>query len=293
MKSFINWLSTPYFFNPSAKFKLKTSLAFGFFVFIFLFLFKPFTLSTFKGFLFEYTISIGIITFLGSLFVLFIPSFIFKSYFNEDNWTVGRNLLLILFGMLFIGSVLWYNAEVFKKDKDLENLSLPVFLSYTFLVGAIPAIFIIFINEKDVRQKRERKAQEINTQKKKKLEDTYINLEQKTTIYSDNEKEFLSFKIDKLIYITSQGNYASFFLKDDKNQIKEKILRVTLQKINLNLEGYSKIIRCHKSYIVNSEYVTGIKGNARGYLLEFDEISFDIPVSRSFSKKSLMQFLLS
>ncbi len=97
--------------------------------------------------------------------------------------------------------------------------------------------------------------------------------------------------MDDLIYITSQGNYASFYIKEKNGLVKEKILRVTLQKINTDLEPFSRIIRCHKSYIVNTAYVTDITGNARGYLLKINCINFSIPVSRSFSKKSLLQLM--
>ncbi len=166
MKSFLKWLSTPYYFNPSAKFKFKMSLAFGFFVFIFLYLFEPFSLSYFlREFLFEYTLSIGIITFLGALFVLMVPPLIFKDYFNEDSWTVGRNLFLIMIGILFVGTVLWFNANFFRRNINIESISLHAFLWYTFLVGAIPSFFIIFINEKEIREKRVKKALQITNYK--------------------------------------------------------------------------------------------------------------------------------
>jgi len=69
------------------------------------------------------------------------------------------------------------------------------------------------------------------------------------------------------------------------------ILRVTLTKIDEELQDYTSIIRCHKSYIINVNFITDISGNARGYLLKSDVIPFDIPVSRNFSKQSLKGLL--
>ena len=110
--------------------------------------------------------------------------------------------------------------------------------------------------------------------------------------HSDNRKEFIGFDINNLIYITSQGNYASFFLKKENSyDLKEEILRVTLSKIESNLKNYSSIIRCHKSYIINTSYIDDITGNARGYLLKSKFLSFEIPVSRKFSKNSLFGLL--
>lgn len=291
MKRIIYWLSKPYYFNPSIIFKLKTSLILGVFVFIFLYVFKPFSLASLENFLLEYTSGIGVFTFLGVFLVMYIPPLIFTDYFNEDKWTVGRNMLLIIISMLFIGSVLWYCASIYKDDKGITNIGLPLFLFYTFLVGAIPVFFAVYINEKNETRKRKKSAQEIRTHKKKKLLEKENILVPEIIIYSENKKEHLSFNIKNLVYITSQGNYASFFIIREDKKLKENILRVTLTKIANELESYPKVIRCHKSYIVNTSFITDISGNARGYLLASDVVSFDIPVSRGFSKQSLLSFL--
>jgi hypothetical protein len=290
MKSIISWLSTPYYFNPSIKFKLKISFVFGVFVFFFLYVFKPFYLSSLNDLILEYTIGISTVTFIGTFFMLCVPALIFKDYFNEDNWTIGRNIFLIFLGLFFVGSFAWHFGNIYKSYYSIENISLQLFLYYTFLVGAIPVLFFVFFNEKNVRERREKKAINLNLLKNERLINENEILEKEVTIYSDNNKESIVFSVDNLIYISSQGNYASFFLKEGENS-KEKILRVTLSKIDLNFVDYKNIIRCHKSYIINVDFVKDVKGNARGYLLESNMIGFDIPVSRSFSKQSLLSLL--
>jgi hypothetical protein len=285
MKRVLNWLSKPYYFNPSTKFKLKLSFAFGLFLFLFLFFFKPFGLSRFEEALLEYSLGMGSLDFLGTFLLLYISPLIFKNYFNEDNWTVGRNILLMVVGLLFIALILWNFGEIYKETYGFDKLTLLEFLSKAFLVGIIPLTFYVFINEKTVREKRERrvfKVKEIN-------KESEINTPKEISINSDNEKEQITFDADNLVYITSQGNYASFFLKKD-DTIKEKILRITLTKITEKLKDHPNIIRCHKSYIVNSNFINDISGNARGYLLKSKYISEEIPVSRKFSKESLNVF---
>ena len=288
MNSIYNWLSTPYYFNPSVKFKLKMSFSLGLFVFVFLYIFKPFDLHSLKGIVLGYTIVLGIVTAFGVFFTLYVPALIFKNYFNEDDWTIGRNLFVILFGIISIGSLLWFCGNLYKKEYGIVGLNYFTFLTYTFLVGTIPILFFVFTNEKNVREKREKRAQEINTFNKEKLIEKPLKTE--ITIYSENKKENIIFNTDDLVYISSQGNYASFFIKKN-NDLKEKILRVTLTKINTELEDYTNIIRCHKSYIVNVSYINDINGNARGYLLKSEIIPFNIPVSRTFSKQSLKSLL--
>ena len=286
MKQYVKWLSTPYYFNPSIKFKFKVSFIHGLFVFLFLYLFKPFYLSQIEVILLEYTLGIGIIAFLGTFIILCIPALIFKEYFNEDKWTVGRNIFLMAIGVTIIGIVLWYFGEMYKEPYNLKKLGLIEFLGYTFLVSLIPLTLFVFVNEKKVRERREKKVLEIIDIKRKNEINISRNITSKVCINSDNGKDTITFQIDDLVYITSQGNYASFFLKTD-NILVEKILRVTLTKILTELKEYQNIIKCHKSYIVNTNLINNISGNARGYLLKSDLVSFDIPVSRNLSKQLL------
>ena len=109
-------------------------------------------------------------------------------------------------------------------------------------------------------------------------------------IVGDNKKEELSFNTENLIYITSQGNYASFFIRTP-NGIEEKIIRNTLTNITLELKEYSNFVRCHKSYIVNCKFMNSISGNARGYFLESELFSIQIPISRSYKKEELKNLI--
>jgi hypothetical protein len=286
MKSIVKWLSTPYYFNHSGWFRIKTSLIISVLIFLFLFLFKPFSISFFpEKVILEYTLLIGIISFFGALYNLFIPPYIFKNFFNEDEWTIGKNFALIFFGILFTGTILWFFSDYYKVNNGIERLSYPIFLVNSYLVGLLPISFIIVLNEKKVRLKREKLAEKINNLKKEIVVD---NTE--IILFSDNNKESISFKIDALVYITSQGNYASFFLLEN-GKLKEKILRVTLTKVSKELEKFTNIIRCHKSYFINNNYIQKISGNARGYLIDEDFIEFQIPVSRNFSKESLEEYI--
>ena len=169
MNRITDWLSTPYYFNPSIKFKFKIGVCIGLFVFLFLYIFKPFYLVSLENILLEYTLGIGLITFLGVFFFLYVPALIFKAYFNEDNWTIGRNLFLIIIGILLTGIFIWSIGNAYKSQYHLKNISLVTFLWYTYLVGTLPIVFFIFINEKKVREKREKRAQNINKHNQEKL----------------------------------------------------------------------------------------------------------------------------
>ena len=288
MESIKKWLSTPYYFNPSSWFKLKTSFILAISLFCFLYVFRPFTISFLEEkYVFEYTFGISLTVFLGSSYMLFVPPLLFKDYFDEDHWTIGKNILLLFISLFINGTILWYLVCIYRTNLGLEPIKYPVFLAYTYLSGAFPIFLIIVINEKKARLKREKKAEVISELTNLKPKEVF---EKKVIIYADNQKEFLKISIDNLVYITSQGNYASFF-SIKNNDLKEEILRVTLTKVMNELSDYKTIIRCHKSYIINSKYIKKISGNARGYLIDTDILPFQIPVSRSFSKESLEKLI--
>ena len=168
MKSIVSWLSKPYYFNPSILFKLRISFFFGLFVFLFLYIFRPFYLSLFEVIIIEYTIGIGVIAFLGTFFMLYVPPLIFKTYFDEDNWTIGRNIFLIIAGVIIVGSILWYFGEMYKEPYHLRKLSLLEYLTYSLLVTSLPLTLFLFNDEKRIRVRRQKRIRQIRDFKEQK-----------------------------------------------------------------------------------------------------------------------------
>jgi len=73
-----------------------------------------------------------------------------------------------------------------------------------------------------------------------------------------------------------------------ENQLKKEIIRITMKKIEYDFLENKKIIRCHKSYFVNLSKVKTTSGNARALYLHINELDFQIPVSRNFSKEIVL-----
>jgi len=121
------------------------------------------------------------------------------------------------------------------------------------------------------------------------------NKTQLITLVGDNKKEEFQLTLYDLLFITSEKNYASvFYLVED--QVKEHLLRTTLTKIEEQTSKHKSIVRCHKSFIVNTNRVVKIQGNARSFLLKIKNPSnpknnFLIPVSRNFPKELLFTLI--
>ena len=131
--SFINWLKKPYFFNPSPKNHLTLAFGVGFFIFIFLYTFQPFGMSELKGGLFFYCLGFGGVTFfIQTLLFVFVP-LVFKDLFNDENWTIGKNILFLFILILSISISNWfYNTQV----QNTESWRLLTFKeSFSYLPG--------------------------------------------------------------------------------------------------------------------------------------------------------------
>jgi TolB-like protein len=92
-------------------------------------------------------------------------------------------------------------------------------------------------------------------------------------------REVLRINLKKLLYVEAQENYSRIvWLENEK--VKERLLRVTLKNIESQIVG-GNIVRCHRSYIINTTVRYQILGNSNGYQLKSDLFPGNIPISRS------------
>jgi len=102
------------------------------------------------------------------------------------------------------------------------------------------------------------------------------------TIKTDTKEELI-INLKNLLYIEAQENYSKVVWKDDDG-LTEKLLRVTLKKIEDQIAD-DTILRCHRSFIINSKAKYSILGNSNGYQLKSKLIKHTIPISRSLGKE--------
>ena len=96
-------------------------------------------------------------------------------------------------------------------------------------------------------------------------------------------KEVLEINLKNLVYIEAQENYSKVVWFDGE-QVHEKLLRATLKRIEDQIVS-SDILRCHRSYIINTKIKFTILGNSNGYHLKSRLIADTIPISRSLGKE--------
>jgi TolB-like protein len=104
----------------------------------------------------------------------------------------------------------------------------------------------------------------------------------KIVLIKSDTKEELKINLRKLLYIEAQENYSRIVWLDNET-VHEKLLRITLKKIEDQIDDPA-IIRCHRSFIINTNLNYKILGNSNGYRLKTKYFKQTIPISRSLGK---------
>ena len=272
----LNPFNKPYPFNDDLKHNSIIIFFISVGVPLVLFLLQPFDISLLpkreKSFL---IIGFGVITFLAlSLYLLFIPSLLPKK-FTSSKWNVKKEIfwnLWILFTILTGYFLYCKTLNVLEFDFNMVIMLI--------LTSIIPITALIIINQNRMLRSRFRLANEIN----KKLEESRSKQEKIVYFNSDYQKDSLAIKVNSLLIIRSANNYIEVFWKE-KEAVKNQMVRCSMVYAEEILRDYKFVMKCHRSYIVNINYIDRFEGNLQGYKLYFENINFPIPVSKNFASK--------
>lgn len=285
-----NWLNRPYYWNDSNAFKLKFSLGIGVFIFIILSVFKPFNINIPDTNMTLIRLLVSLISVISLFTFFFIVTRLFPTFFNENTWTVYKHFLTILSVILLTSIFRWLMINFFSNSEE-NSITLLQIIKYSFSFSFFPVLFYIYLDEKYHFNKYKKGSEEILQVKKNIIVNNPKKIvDRKISIYASNNKDNLTFKVSDLAYVTSESNYACFFIKNE-DKVKEYILRIPLKTVESNLKDFNQIFRCHKSYLVNTSYIDEISGNARGYYFRLKNVKISIPISRKHTKKELQSLL--
>ncbi|MGK0363490.1 MAG: hypothetical protein ACI85O_000535 [Saprospiraceae bacterium] len=273
----LNKLNAP--FPEEEDFGANVKHIFGVSVFIFfvLFVLRPFGIHNSGGELLWICVGFGVVTFVISFLYFWLFGEILKIKKNVPAWTLGKWILYML-GLLLCISLanLLFIKLVISPELGI-NFSNFLEMAYsTLAVGSIPVLFSGYFIQQKSDRKNQSAANDIQSHLK-------IAAPEKTIIRlsSSNDKQQLELAESELLYAESQQNYVAFFYLKD-GQIKEINLRNTLKNIQSQLPE-KPFFRCHQSYLVNTNLIENVSGNAQGLRLQLQGLpSVEIPVSRKY-----------
>jgi LytTr DNA-binding domain len=272
-------LSQPYPYPQQTPFRrFLQCLLEGVFIAGFLILFQPFGTAEWHDanktlFLCGY----GFITLLSGLIVRMVLPYFFKTYFIEDNWTIGREILtvILLLALITTGNVLLSNFA-FGLSFTFWGFGSMFFL--VLLLGFFPISFGILIN---YIYKLKKYSQPVVIAPPS-VQEVTRPLNQPIKLIAENEKDTFEVNVEDLFFIESSDNYSTIhFLKN--NTLQKEVLRSSLSRLEAQIAS-PNIVRCHRSYIVNLDRVARVSGNAQGYKFHLQPTELIVPVARKYSE---------
>lgn len=147
---------------------------------------------------------------------------------------------------------------------------------YTISVGIFPVVFSGLIVQIKSNQRNQLQAADLQSNfPKKEIQQELVHL------YSENKSQDFQISIHDIFYIEAMQNYVSVcYLKNEK--LQKELLRNTLKNLEVQLQS-TVLIRCHRSFIVNSDLIENVEGNAQGLRLSLKDMNeFKVPVSRKY-----------
>lgn len=286
---FFYFLKLPYTYQSDIKSKLLRCLFYAVFIFLFLLVFRPFGLAfadldIVKASAGYALTTLGIMILLNVIFPL-----IFRTYFKEDVWTIGRELFWTMVNLTLIGLANAYYSS-FSGIGYLSTMQLLKFGLFTFAVGIIPITMVILYKHSKLDKKFNHASEQMNaklnsiTWKNAVNQEIIKNDEEYAVFTSINPGETVKVKLSELMYVKSSDNYVEVHTLSDQIE-KKQLIRNTMKTVVSDNSAGHKLVRCHNSYAVNIKNVIHVTGNAQGYKLHLRGIDTQIPVSRQYGSE--------
>ncbi|MEL7534277.1 MAG: LytTR family DNA-binding domain-containing protein [Bacteroidota bacterium] len=272
LKSFLN---QPYPDRDDIPSMIKGAVGGGLVVFFILFAFKPFGISQS-----DYPVSIclvfGAISMGVALVYDLILRFVLGIKKDSPTWTFWKWALSVIVLILCIAVANYSSFFLFYASDLLFNFEIFGKAVYsTFLIAIFPVSLFGATNLIRKLKANQKIAEEIHPEPSQSPASDIREL----PIYQ-SDKTFRA-AVEQILFIEAQQNYVRIFLLDE-NGIQKEMLRNTLARIEASLEG-SPIKRSHRSFLVNTQKILAVSGNAQGLKLKLQGLAdFEVPVSRKY-----------
>jgi hypothetical protein len=216
--------------------------------------------------------------------------FYLPNYMNEDQWTLGKEVLLwliVLFIIVCSISVVFMSVIIYQYESQValnSKMFFHVFLNTVYItmgISIIPIIILILFEQHNHQKKQYKEARQFSDLLQEQLKSVKKPdpISEKILFTSENNEVELQVNPQDVIFIQSEGNYVEIYYLN-AGSMHKKLIRHRLKLIEEQLPE-TLFFRCHNRYIVNTKRITNVTGNARGLYLDLENTAEVIPVSRS------------
>ncbi|MEZ5042918.1 MAG: LytTR family DNA-binding domain-containing protein [Saprospiraceae bacterium] len=267
------YLEKPIPFLVDAKDKWLFILFINLYVAFFLLIFQPFGVNNYDPtHKIRLSLLIGISTFTGINILVMV---LYEFGLNPILWKVSNRKTLglrLVFLWLILSTCTFYIYNWMGDFHDWLWSSYAGFIRDIGLMLVIPTIgIILYFNQREVKK-------EVTYLKRQPIQ--VAKMENMISLVAENGKDKLLLDSTLLILLEAQDNYVAIFHLEHQH-LKKTLFRSSLKKLEEQLEA-SQIIRCHRSYLINPDYIQKAQGNAHQLQLSIHHFPDTVPVSRTY-----------
>lgn len=251
-----------------------------------------FVLSVFEPFYFRLSglgqlwclLGFVLVAALGSSIVYYIFPILFRRFYSEERWTMGKEWLHYLF-FLIVVSVLAtiFDMQILQRGtyaRPVWNIAVDMEAGVT--IGLIPVVLLFLI-----ARGRMQKSELAEVGRLNRVLQQRIGKEEHRTgtiILSGTTKESVCAEPENIIYLEVSGNYVDVCYVDPSGTTRHKLLRSTIKQMEEALRDYEGFCRTHRAFIVNVHKIVSVNSYASGYKLLLSGTPDAAYVSRNYLK---------
>lgn len=272
-----NSLNTKHPYYNDLRLNTKTILGISLGIFLFLLFFQPINPQNpdFNNKLLILAAFGGITLILLGLLRIIIPS-AFPGLFSHEKWTINKEIIWnFLYVTLNSVAFVFFARYVGKIAITFHIVTIIV------IITLFAIIILAIVNEYHFlkKQLRDLKAGSIDTKYEIQVEENaQIEFE------SENKSDYFNLFLDQIILIKSANNYIEVIYQKEEKTSK-KLIRNTLKNTEKLFSTYPSMIRCHRSCMVNKNYIQNVTKGHEGLKLTLFNYPQDIHVSRQYVLK--------
>jgi len=259
------------------KKNIRIIIAISLGIFLFLLFFQPFRIQNvdFNNRLIILATFGAITLVLLSISRIIIPS-MFSKTFSEEHWTLKKEIII---DFLFLVS----NSVAYAFfAKFVGKISVTFHIAIIIVIISLSAIVTIVLVTEFYTLKKQ--IQELSQPSSFEEEEAISDENAEIEFESENKSEYFQLFLQQIILIKSSSNYVEVVYKQG-DKISKRLIRNTLKTTEEHVSKYPSLIRCHRSYIVNKNYIQKVAKSTDGLNLILFDYPHEIHVSRQYVLK--------
>jgi len=242
-------------------------------------LMQPFGLSSIEmNHKFLFLAGYGLVTAL----VLGFNMFFVIGMFSEKDWNIMKHILWSALIVFELGLANYAYTFAFIGGLTFNLYSLLIFQIYTSFISIVPITFLVLFRQNQLLKANKAGAEVIARGLHQPIVPHATH--QTIVLNSENGKTQIKVNVSELAFIESVGNYIHVYMQTG-NTITKRTLRSSISKAESEIEHYESLLKCHRAFIVNLDFIESVSGNAQGYRLKIKNSDNEVYVSRQYTKR--------